>query len=89
MATAKKQDSIGLRISTENKEILQLAAEYMGQDLTSYVISSALDKARKDLVEHQKVEWLLLSKKDFNKVKDEIESPSKPNEKLKSAFGSR
>lgn len=86
MATAKKQDSIGLRISTENKEILRLAAEYMGQDLTSYVISSALDK---DLVEHQKVESLLLSKKDFNKVKDEIESPSKPTEKLKSVFGSR
>lgn len=86
MSTAKKLDSIGLRISSENKEIIRMAADYTGQDLTSYLISTALEKAKKDIVDHKEMQALLLSKRDFDKVTNELEKPSSPNEKLKKAF---
>ncbi|MBI2521835.1 MAG: DUF1778 domain-containing protein [Bdellovibrio sp.] len=86
MEAVKKQDSIGLRISSENKEIIRMAAEYTGQDLTSYLVSTALDKAKKDIIEHQEMQALLLSKRDFEKVEKEIAKPSAANVKLKKAF---
>jgi uncharacterized protein (DUF1778 family) len=86
MSTAKKLDSIGLRISSENKEIIRTAAEYTGQDLTSYLISTALEKAKKDIVDHKDMQALLLSKRDFDKMAKELENPSAPNERLKKAF---
>jgi uncharacterized protein (DUF1778 family) len=86
MGIAKKMDSIGLRISSENKEIIRMAAECMGQDMTSYLVSTALEKARKDILEHQKVETLVLSKHDFEKVEKAIANPREPNERLKRAF---
>ncbi len=86
MSTAKKLDSIGLRISPENKELIRMAADVTGQDMTSYLVSTALDKAKKDLLEHKQVEALFLSKRDFEKVENELKSPSKPNAKLGEAF---
>lgn len=86
MALAKKLDSIGLRISPENKEIIKYAAECNGQDLTSYMVSIALDQAKKDIVEHREIQSLILSRSDFNKVSEEIRNPSEPNSKLKAAF---
>ncbi len=88
MATAKKIDSVGFRISSENKEIIRMAADVTGQDLTSYMISSALEKAKKDILEHQKVEELVLSKRDFEKVLDVIKNPPKANSKLAKPFKS-
>lgn len=86
MSTVKKLDSIGFRISAENKEIIRMAAEFTGQDMTSYLVSTALDKAKKDILEHKQVEALLLSKQDFAKVENELKNPSKPNAKLQKAF---
>ncbi|MFG1520324.1 DUF1778 domain-containing protein [Halobacteriovorax sp. ZH1_bin.1] len=86
MATAKKQETFGGRISSEHKSMLKYAAECMGQDLTSYIISTSLERAKKDIKEYQEVQSLILSRKDFDKVSNEISNPSEPNEKLISAF---
>jgi uncharacterized protein (DUF1778 family) len=86
MSTVKKLDSIGFRISPENKELIRMAAEITGQDMTSYLVSTALDKAKKDLLEHKQIEALFLSKRDFEKVESELKSPSKPNAKMEKAF---
>jgi uncharacterized protein (DUF1778 family) len=86
MAVAKKMDSIGLRITPENKEIIRMAAECTGQDMSSYLVSTALEKAKKDILERKQVEALLLSKRDFEKVERELENPQKTNEKLKRAM---
>lgn len=86
MSTVKKLDSIGFRISPENKELIRMAAEVTGQDMTSYLVSTALDKAKKDLLEHKQIETLFLSKRDFNKVESELNKPSKPNAKMEKAF---
>lgn len=86
MSTVKKLDSIGFRISPENKEIIRMAAEYTGQDMTSYLVSTALDKAKKDILEHKQIESLILSKRDFDKVESELAKPSKVSAKLEKAF---
>lgn len=86
MSIVKKLDTIGFRISPENKEIIRMAAEYTGQDMTSYLVSTALDKAKRDILEHKQVEALLLSKQDFSKVEAELKKPSKSNAKLEKAF---
>jgi|GEM_PF-3136264 len=87
MATAKKMDSIGLRISSDNKEIIRMAADYTGQDMTSYLVSTALEKAKRDILEHQKVESLVFSKRDFEKLEKELQSPPRePSERMKKAM---
>ena len=86
MAPVKKLDSIGLRISSENKEIIRLAAGYTGQDLTSYLVSAALEKAKKDIIEHKEMQVLMLSKRDFEKIEREIEKPAAASKNLKKAF---
>lgn len=45
-----------------------------------------MDKAKKDLLEHKKIEALVLSKRDFGKVENELKKPSKPNAKIEKAF---
>ena len=86
MSVAKKMNSIGLRISTENKEIIRTAAQFTGQDLTSYLVSTALEKAKKDILEHKEMQALLFSERDYNVMAEELESAPKKNEKLKRAF---
>lgn len=86
MTVAKKIDSIGLRISSENKEIIRTAAKFTGQDLTSYLVSTALEKARKDILEHREMQALLFSERDYNTIEDELESSPRANERLKRAF---
>jgi uncharacterized protein (DUF1778 family) len=54
--------------------------------MTSYLVSTALEKAKRDILEHKQMEALLLSKRDFDKVERELQNPTKANEKLKKAF---
>jgi uncharacterized protein (DUF1778 family) len=86
MSTAKKQDTVGGRLSSEHKSMLKYAADCTGQDLTAYIVSTALEKAKKDIKEYQEMKSLVLSRSDFDKVSNEIASPSEPSEKLVSAF---
>lgn len=86
MATAKKNDNVRFRLSTEHKMIMQHAADCMGQDLSHYIINSVLEKAKKDIKEHQEIQSLVLSKRDYDAVVNEINNPSEPNEYLVNAL---
>ena len=86
MSAVKKENSMGLRISSEHKSVLKYAADCMGQNLTSYILSTALERAKKDIREYQEMQSLVLSKRDFEKVSREIAHPSPPNEKLIGIF---
>lgn len=88
MSTVKKEETMGFRISSEHKSMLKYAADCMGQDLTSYMLSTALEKAKKDIKDFQEMKSLMLSRRDFEKVSREIDNPSTPNEKLVNAFKS-
>ena len=84
MTAAKKVMS--LRVSEENKELIRMAASFTGHDLTSYITSIALERAKEDIIKHKEVQALLLSNNDFDKVISELDSSPKVNSKLKKAF---
>ena len=86
MATAKKNDSVRFRLSTEHKMMMEHAADCMGQDLSHYIINSVLEKAKKDIKEHQEIKSLVLSNRDYDSVTNEISNPSEPNDYLVNAL---
>ncbi|PKQ25173.1 MAG: hypothetical protein CVT64_11210 [Actinobacteria bacterium HGW-Actinobacteria-4] len=43
---------LNMRISEDNRELLRDAAQAQGQDLTSFVLGAALDRARSVLVQY-------------------------------------
>jgi uncharacterized protein (DUF1778 family) len=83
MAVALKDVRIDLRANTNEKNLLERAAELKHISLSSYIISSSLKQAQLDLIEN---ETLILSNKDRDLVMSVLENPPEPNEALKGLF---
>lgn len=49
MATSDKR--INMRVSEDNLALIRSAAEHSGQDMTSFVLGAALDRARRVVLE--------------------------------------
>lgn len=82
----KKDEILTMRVSSENKDLINRAASFKGQDLTSYVMGLAVEQAFKDIKTHREVEQIILmSKDDFEEIEAEIANPTKPNASLKAA----
>lgn len=76
----RKYDRLEARISTEEKELLKIAAEIQGCSLTQFVVRSAQEAARKAITEHQSMSLTARDTAAF--VKAIIEPPA-PNDKLR------
>lgn len=83
MAVALKDVRIDLRANTNEKNLLERAAELKHISLSSYILSSSLKQAQLDLIEN---ETLILSNKDRDLVMSVLENPPEPNEVLKGLF---
>lgn len=83
MAVALKDVRIDLRANTNEKNLLERAAELKHISLSSYILSSSLKQAQLDLIENEK---LILSNKDRDLVMSVLENPPEPNEALKGLF---
>ena len=83
MAVALKDVRIDLRANTNEKNLLERAAELKHISLSSFIISSSLKQAQLDLIEN---ETLILSNKDRDLVMSVLENPPEPNEALKGLF---
>lgn len=83
MAVALKDVRIDLRANTNEKNLLERAAELKHISLSSYILSSSLKQAQLDLIEN---ETLILSNKDRDLVMSVLENPPEPNEALKGLF---
>ncbi|MBW4508874.1 MAG: DUF1778 domain-containing protein [Scytonematopsis contorta HA4267-MV1] len=83
--TAKqfKESRVDLRISQEQKDLLETAASLKGLSLSAYLLSNSLEAARKDIESYEK---LVLSDKDRDLFLSLIENPPEPNQNLKSAM---
>jgi uncharacterized protein (DUF1778 family) len=77
-----KEARVDLRISKEHKEILEQAAAIMGQPLTTFILSSTLDRAR-DILDREVV--TKLSRRDMNRLFKILENPKKPGPALRKA----
>ena len=73
---------VELRVKPDEKTILARAAALQHMDLTGFILSKLLPEARAVI---ERAERLALSDRDSLKVLDLLESPPKPNARLKRA----
>ncbi len=77
-----KIERLEARISKEQKELFQRAADIQGRSLTDFVISSVLDAAKRAIQEH---EMMALSVRDREVFVEALLSPAQPSDKLRTA----
>jgi len=83
MSASSKTKRIDLRISKEQKELLETAASIKGISLSSYLLVNCLEIAKADITKHQK---LILSDRDRDLFLSLIANPPKPNRDLVEAM---
>jgi uncharacterized protein (DUF1778 family) len=81
-ADVAKQDRIGARVSPEIHARLRRAAELTGATVNQFLVQAALKEAQA-VIEREEV--IRLSPRDWNWLLDMIETPPKPNARLKAA----
>jgi uncharacterized protein (DUF1778 family) len=77
-----KSERLEARISQENKELFQRAADIQGRTLTDFVVSSLVCAANQIIQEN---EIMVLSRKDQEVFVEALLNPPAPSEKLRVA----
>lgn len=78
-----KQDRIGARVPHDVYETLCRAAELTGSTVNQFLVQSALKEAQA-VIEREEI--IRLSPRDWTWLLDLLETPPKPNAKLKAAM---
>jgi len=81
-AERSKVERLEARISKEQKELFQRAADIQGRSLTDFVVSSVLDAAKRAIQEH---EMMTLSVQDREVFVEALLNPPESSNKLKAA----
>ncbi|SFT48274.1 Uncharacterized conserved protein, DUF1778 family [Kosakonia arachidis] len=79
---ALKKQRIDLRLTDEDKKMIEEAAAMTNQTVTQFLVNSASERAAEVIEQHRR---LILSEESWNRVMDAIENPPAPNNKLKRA----
>lgn len=83
MAIALKDVRIDLRANSNQKSLLERAAELKHSSLSSYILATSLNQAQLDLSEN---ETLVLSNRDRDLVMNLLDNTPEPNEALRELF---
>lgn len=83
MAAIVKNNRIHIRVSDEDKELIELAAQYNKQSLSAYIFDIVMKQAELDV---KKNETIVLNNKQRDLVLSLLENPPKANEALKDLF---
>jgi uncharacterized protein (DUF1778 family) len=78
----KKPERLDARLSTEQKALLQRAADLSGRSLTEFVISSAQAAAEETIRSHQVIELTTRASEAFAAT---LLNPPPPNKRLQAA----
>ncbi|WP_066375608.1 type II toxin-antitoxin system TacA family antitoxin [Anabaena sp. CA = ATCC 33047] len=81
-STSSKVERLEARITKEQKELFQRAADIQGRTLTDFVISSVLKAANEVIQEN---EMMVLSRQDQEVFVEALLNPPAPSEKLRAA----
>jgi uncharacterized protein (DUF1778 family) len=79
MVKTEKMDRIDLRVTRDQKEILSRAAVLSGVSMSSFLVSKALNEAKKIVA---KSETIVLSGKDRDLFYSLLKNPPAPNKNL-------
>ena len=74
-----KKERLEARLTSEQKALLQRAAEIEGTTLTDFVVKSAQAQARQIIEEHTRIK---LSLEDSKAFVESLLNPPKPNERM-------
>jgi uncharacterized protein (DUF1778 family) len=77
-----KDQNLNMRISESDKQVLTRAASMRGENLTSFVLQSAINEAQETLKHEKRIE---LTKQDIKKLLEVLNSTDQ-NENLHDAF---
>lgn len=80
-ASTEKQ-RIDLRLTDEDKTMIEEAAAMTNQTITQFMVNSASERAAEVIEQHRR---LVLNETSRNAVMDAIDNPPEPNERLKRA----
>ena len=83
MAVTTKSDRIDIRLSNEDKALIEKAAIYNRQSISNYIVSVMRKQAQVDI---EKNETLVLSNKDRDFILSLLNEPGEPNEELMNLF---
>ena len=78
-----KEDRMEFRTSHQERMQFEMAATYLGVNLSAFLRMAALEKAA-EVVKENNV--LVLSDRDRDLFLEALEKPAKPNKNLKKAF---
>ncbi|EMH4163256.1 DUF1778 domain-containing protein [Pluralibacter gergoviae] len=80
--SALKKQRIDLRLTEDDKNIIEEAAAMSNQTVTQFLVSSACEHAAQVIEQHRR---LVLNEESWNQVMDAISNPPTPNERIKRA----
>jgi uncharacterized protein (DUF1778 family) len=78
----RKNDRLAVRLPSEVKDMLELAAEVSGRSLSDFVLASAVTAAHKSIENHERMR---LSNEDRAVFLAAFSDDAEPNEALKNA----
>ena len=81
--TKVKETRVELRVTQEQKSLLEKAASLKGLSLSAYMLSHTLAVAREDIAAHEK---LVLSERDWELFVSMVENPPEPSSALTEAI---
>jgi uncharacterized protein (DUF1778 family) len=81
-ATSQRDERIDLRLSADLKNLLSRAATYSGMSLSSFLVSTAADRAKAVVAEH---EALTLSPRDWEAFLAALDDSERPRPRLAAA----
>ncbi|VYU05615.1 DUF1778 domain-containing protein [Metakosakonia massiliensis] len=79
---ALKKQRIDLRLTDDDKSMIEEAAAITNQSVTQFMLNSASERAAEVIEQHRRV---VLNEESWAKVMNALSNPPAPNEKLKRA----
>ena len=80
--SALKKQRIDLRLTEDDKSLIEEAAAMTNQSISQFMVSTASERAAEVIEQHRR---LILNEASWNQVMDAISNPPPPNERLKRA----
>jgi uncharacterized protein (DUF1778 family) len=82
-ATHKNDERINLRLKSNAKRIIERAAEFEGKTVSHFILTSALERAEKTVLEH---EMMTLNVRNSKSFLDALAAPVHFNRRLTEAL---
>ncbi len=83
MAAIVKNNRINIRLSNDDKSLLELAAQLNKQSLSAYIYDIAMKQAELDIKKNEKI---VLADKERDVLLKALDNPPLPNKALRDLF---